>query len=78
MLKGFTYKKNSLEKILNPEGTQPHKVKTIFYSLCVSGVTDAAVSMFFLEFSCFGDQKNVSFLDGMTELKMMFLVFPKN
>ena len=68
----------SLEKILNPEGTQPHKVKNIFYSLCVSGVTDAAVFMFFLEFSCFGDQKNMSFLDGMTELKMMFLCFSKN
>ena len=38
VVKGF-YIKNifSLEKILNPEGTQPHKVKNIFYSLCVLG-----------------------------------------
>ena len=34
--------------------------------------------MFFLEFSSFGDQKNMSFLDLMTELKIMFLFFSKS
>ena len=68
----------SVEKILNPGGTQPLKVEIRFYSLCVSGVTTAAMFMFFLGFSHFGDPKNMSFVGVCAELKMMFLFFQKN